>query len=160
MTARDGQVKKTTLCFVFNRVDQTVLMIEKKRGQGAGKWNVPGGKIHEGESAEDAAIRETIEETGIEPQQLKLAGRLEFYFPLSDSWDNTCQVFTAEKFSGTLVRESEECKAQWVKVQEIPLEKMWSDDKLWIPLLLAEKYFHRAYTFDADDQMQSETVYE
>ncbi len=160
MAARDGQVKKTTLCFVFNRAEKTLLMIEKKRGQGAGKWNVPGGKIKAGESAEAAAIRETQEETGITPRGLKLAGKLEFYFPLSNSWDNTCDVFTAEKFSGTLVRESAECSAHWVKVAQIPLEKMWSDDKLWIPLLLADKFFHRAYTFDANDQMRSEKVYE
>ncbi|HNV96938.1 MAG TPA: NUDIX domain-containing protein [bacterium] len=32
---------------------------------GAGCWTMPGGKLHFGESFEDGAIRETLEETGI-----------------------------------------------------------------------------------------------
>ncbi|RZA07781.1 MAG: 8-oxo-dGTP diphosphatase [Proteobacteria bacterium] len=146
---RDGEVKRTTLCFVFDRPKGLLLMIEKKRGQGAGKWNVPGGKLQKGESEEAAAIRETIEETGIEPADLRLAGRLEFYFPESKSWDNTCAVYTAEKFSGSLVAENEECSAHWVAVDKIPYDKMWDDDRLWVPLLLAGAPFHRVYTFDA-----------
>jgi len=155
---RDGEVKRTTLCFVFNRAEGLLLMIEKRRGQGAGKWNVPGGKLHAGESEEAAAIRECEEETGIRPAAVTLAGRLEFYFPESKSWDNTCAVFTAEAFTGTLVKESEECFAHWVKLDAIPFDRMWDDDKLWVPLLLRGKPFHRIYTFDAHDHMAAEEI--
>ena len=33
---------------------------------GAGKWTMPGGKLHFGETFEKGAIRETLEETGIQ----------------------------------------------------------------------------------------------
>jgi len=155
---RDSEVKFTTLCFVFDRARNLLLMIEKKRGQGAGKWNVPGGKISAGESAAEAAIRETIEETGIRPLDLRAAGKLEFYFPESDSWSNICSVFTAENFSGELIPENIECSAHWVNLDQIPYEKMWDDDRLWIPLLLTGKYFHRIYHFDANDKMKSEEI--
>jgi len=155
---RDGEIKRTTLCFVFDRAQNLLLMIEKKRGQGAGKWNVPGGKIHPGESAADAAVRETIEETGIRPLEVIEAGTLEFYFPESESWDNICTVFTAEEFSGALIPENEECSAHWISLDQIPFEKMWDDDRLWVPLLLAGEPFHRIYQFDANDRMKTEGI--
>lgn len=151
MALRDGEIKKTVLCFVF-RGDE-LLMIHKKRGQGAGKMNVPGGKLRPGESAEEAAVRETEEETGIVPASLKEAGKLEFYFPESEAWDNTCTVFVADRCSGTLVAETEECSALWVQRNSIPLHQMWDADRLWLPLLLAGKPFHRAYTFDRHDKV-------
>lgn len=154
MALRGGEIKRTVLCFVF-RGDE-LLMIHKKRGQGAGKMNVPGGKLRGNETEEAAAERETVEETGIRPLGLRLAGRLEFYFPESDAWDNTCAVFISERCSGTLVPETDECSARWVKRKQIPIEQMWDSDRLWLPYLLAGRPFHRAYHFDASEKVTQE----
>jgi 8-oxo-dGTP diphosphatase len=153
-----GNLQRTVLCFVLDREKNALLMIEKKRGQGAGKMNVPGGKIQPGEEEEAAAIRETTEETGITPRALKPAGRLEFYFPESQSWSNTCAVFTCESFRGKLVAESEECAALWVSLAALPLDRMWSSDRLWLPLLLEGRWFHRAYVFDGEDNVREERI--
>ncbi len=158
MALRGGEVKRTTLVFLFDRARGSLLMIFKKRGQGAGKVNVPGGKLRSGESAEAAAARETEEETGLRPLELKEAGRLEFYFPESENWDNTCTVFTAEAFSGTLVPETDECTAEWVPLGKIPVERMWDADRHWLPLLLSGKSFHRVYVFDRGDKVVEERV--
>jgi 8-oxo-dGTP diphosphatase len=158
MTLLDGEMKQTTLCFVFDWKSNALLMIEKKRGQGAGKWNVPGGKIQKGESAESTAARETLEETGILPSRLSHRGTLEFYFPKSKSWDNICQVFVSEHFTGNLIPESEECYAHWISLDKIPYEKMWDDDRHWLPELLKGKQLHRTYIFDEKDQMEREIV--
>jgi 8-oxo-dGTP diphosphatase len=40
--------------------------------KGAGTWTMPGGKLHFGESFEQGAIREVIEETGIRLKDMKL----------------------------------------------------------------------------------------
>ncbi len=40
--------------------------------KGEGTWTMPGGKLHFGETFEQAAIRETMEETGIELGQTKV----------------------------------------------------------------------------------------
>jgi 8-oxo-dGTP diphosphatase len=158
MALRDGEVKRTVLCFVFDEAKSKLLMIHKKRGQGEGKLNVPGGKIQPGESALAAAIRETREETGIEPRGLREAGKLEFYFPESDAWDNTCTVFVAREFSGSLVPSTDECDALWVSRDSIPLEKMWDADRMWLPLLLSGRPFHRAYVFDKHNLVKEERV--
>lgn len=149
-------MKRTTLCFVFR--DDFLLMIEKKRGQGAGKWNVPGGKLVPGETAAEAAIRETFEETGIKPSAVERVGQLEFHFPSGNSWDNSCEVFICREFSGSLVAENEECSAHWVRVSEIPFDRLWDSDRLWLPLVLSGERFHRAYWFDGEDKVIEEKI--
>ncbi len=156
MKFQEDAIKRTVLVFVFNGDD--LLMIKKKRGQGAGKINVPGGKIQPGESEEDAAKRETLEETGISPGKLSLAGKLEFYFQDGSSWDNVCSVFVTNESTGELLKESTECNAFWVNSGEIPLEKMWASDRLWLPLLKNRKPFHRIYVFDHNDQVIEEKI--
>jgi 8-oxo-dGTP pyrophosphatase MutT (NUDIX family) len=51
-----------TLMFIIR--DGEILLIEKKRGIGAGKINGPGGKIDPGETSLQTAKRELLEETG------------------------------------------------------------------------------------------------
>jgi 8-oxo-dGTP diphosphatase len=41
---------RATLLFVVDRPNGRILLIEKKRGLGAGKVNGPGGRIDEGET--------------------------------------------------------------------------------------------------------------
>ena len=153
------RMRKSVLCFVFRDEGREVLLIEKKRGQGAGKWNVPGGKVKQGESFEQAAVRETLEETGIQALDLEHRGRLEFRFPPeSSSWSSLCEVFVSKRFEGTLhLEEIPECRSFWWKTLELPFERFWDDDKLWIPDLIAGQKFHRCYEFDAQDHMVRET---
>ena len=52
----------TTLIYIFK--GNQVLMAMKKRGYGVGKLCGPGGKLQDGETPLQAAIRETEEEIG------------------------------------------------------------------------------------------------
>jgi 8-oxo-dGTP pyrophosphatase MutT (NUDIX family) len=66
------------LCLVLTRRTES---IENHRGQ----VSFPGGGIHAGESARDAALRETEEELGVPPAALELLGELSpLYIPPSD----------------------------------------------------------------------------
>lgn len=62
---------------VIIQADGRVLVL--KNWLGDGKWSLPGGGLHRGESSLDGVIRETREETGIElaPEQLTLLGTFE-----------------------------------------------------------------------------------
>jgi 8-oxo-dGTP diphosphatase len=46
-----------------------------KRQDGSPPWTFPGGKIEPGESPEDAAVRETLEETGLRVQVTGVIGK-------------------------------------------------------------------------------------
>lgn len=148
---------RTVLTFVFNDKDQ-VLMIQKKRGQGTGKWNFPGGKCLSSESEIAASVRETKEETGIEPIAPVPVGKLEFSFDSGGSWANACTVFRTERWQGTLIPETDECSAHWIKVVDMPWDKMWDSDRTWVPLLLSGKSFHRKYHFDKNDNLLREEI--
>ena len=68
--------KILTLCIIHEH--PRVLLGMKKRGFGQGKWNGFGGKVNDGESIEEAAVRELEEEAGIRVQALKFMGMLDF----------------------------------------------------------------------------------
>lgn len=56
-------------------------------------WEIPGGRVDTGESPEAAAIRETVEETGIECAGLK---KLVEYYPGLDNFNNRTTIFLSE----------------------------------------------------------------
>lgn len=151
--ARGGQTdwnnwnpkERGTLCFVVR--NGQILLIEKKRGLGAGKVNGPGGRIEPGETPEQAAIRETQEEIGITPVGIFWVGELSFQF--RDGYSLHCSVFQAGEFHGELI-ETAEAKPFWHPVGSIPYERMWSDDQHWMPRLLAGERFRGWFEFDGD----------
>jgi len=136
-----------TAVLTFIRSGGRLLLILKKRGLGQGKFNAPGGRLEAGETPEQAAVRETQEEVGLTPLNLRPAGRLDFAF--ADGYSLRCHVFTADAFEGTLT-ETDEAKPFWCEEADIPYGRMWADDRIWIPLMLAGRGFEAQFVFDDD----------
>lgn len=137
--------ERAVLLFLFR--NDEILLIRKKRGLGAGKINGPGGRIDPGESAEQAALRETREEVGLEARNIREAGQL--FFQFTNGHSIHCTVFTGTEWSGELV-ETAEADPFWTPVTEVPFEAMWADDRHWFPALLEGRYFRGYFTFDGD----------
>jgi 8-oxo-dGTP diphosphatase len=138
---------QATLCFVLQ--NQQVLLILKKRGLGKGKVNGPGGKFNSGETAVDCAIRETKEELGITPTQLEARGCLRFQF--TSGYGLEAYIFLAHGHEGEAV-ETEEALPMWTDLDLIPYRRMWADDVLWLPHVLAGKSVKGDFLFD-DERM-------
>lgn len=136
---------RAVLCFL--RRDDQVLLIRKKRGLGAGKINGPGGKTESGERPQDAAVRETREEVGLEPLDPVHYGTLRFAF--TDGYNLQVHVFVASRWCGTMT-ETEEAEPFWVSESEIPYDQMWQDDKWWLPAVLAGDDVEAEMAFDGD----------
>ncbi|MBC8125688.1 MAG: 8-oxo-dGTP diphosphatase [Gloeobacteraceae cyanobacterium ES-bin-144] len=134
-----------TLMFIIK--DGRILLIEKKRGLGAGKINGPGGKIDPGETPLQAIIRETQEELLITPAQPRKLGEL--WFSMSDCPDIFCHVYRADDFTGTPT-ETDEAVPVWTSLEEIPYHRMWEDDRHWLPLLIDETTFLGRFVFDGE----------
>lgn len=56
-------MRKATLCFV--KKGNKILVINRNKPPFVGMWNAVGGKVKEGESIEECAIREIKEESGV-----------------------------------------------------------------------------------------------
>lgn len=136
--------KILTLCIPIK--DNHILLGMKKRGFGSGRWNGFGGKVEEGETIEQAALRELDEEVGIKDGQLHKAGIVEFSFE-NDGKTLHVHIFTLVHFSDKPI-ETEEMKPQWFSFDEIPYSQMWSGDEYWLPLLLQGALFEGAFVFD------------
>lgn len=139
------------ICYIFK--DDKVLLINKKTGLGAGKVNAPGGRIEPAEMAIEAAVREVQEETGLTPLNLKEVGQLSFIF--KDGYSLKGIVYFADDCTGDM-GETEEADPFWQSVDEIPYDKMWVDDKLWLPLAMSGKYIRGRFIFDGDNMLSQD----
>ena len=135
-----------TLMFILR--DGEILLIEKKRGIGAGKINGPGGKIDPGETPLECAVRETREEVGITALRPVKVGEL--HFAMSDIPDILCHVYQARAFEGRPV-ETDEAKPLWCRLADIPYDRMWRDDIDWLPHLLDDRSFQGRFVFEGED---------
>ncbi|MDG5814849.1 8-oxo-dGTP diphosphatase [Chitinispirillales bacterium ANBcel5] len=145
--------EKAVLCFVMS--GDEVMLIHKKTGLGKGKINAPGGRIEKNERAIDAAVRETIEETGVTPLNLEHMADLQFIF--TDGYSLMGTVFVATAFSGN-AKNTFEADPFWCKLKSIPYEKMWADDIHWLPLVLEGKKVTGQFIFK-EDTMLSHQVF-
>ncbi|TSC89540.1 MAG: 7,8-dihydro-8-oxoguanine triphosphatase [Parcubacteria group bacterium Gr01-1014_3] len=141
--------KILTLCVVHQH--PRVLLGMKKRGFGAGRWNGFGGKVQAGETIEDGAKRELLEEAGITVNKMEKVGLMDFEFQGNPEILEV-HIFRAEDFAGQ-PSESEEMKPAWYHVNEMPYDKMWPDDIHWFPLFLAGKKFQGKILFGEADKI-------
>ena len=148
-------MRNTTLLFLIKKSDTTITDIclaMKKRGFGAGRYNGVGGKLDEGETIEQAVIREASEEIGIivsETNLVKVA-ELAFTFPHRPDFNQLVHVYTTTVWDNEPT-ESEEMKPSWFSVPEIPYATMWPDDILWLPQVVHGKSVTAAFTFGEGD---------
>lgn len=140
---------EATLCHVID--GDRLLLKRASRGVSKGKWNAPGGKIEPGETAEESARRETLEETGLTVGEMRFHGTLEFYMGGKDNLDIKVHVFSTEDFSGEL-RSTEEGEVAWFSLEAIPYRKMWDDDAYWLMLVLDGVAFQGSFHYDAADE--------
>lgn len=140
-----------TLLFVVK--NDRILLIRKRRGLGAGKINGPGGRLEDGETPLEAAVREVEEEVCVTPLDPIEIGQLRFQFV--DGYSIHGFVFHSEDFRG-VPETTDEAIPQWTRLDRIPYEEMWADDRHWMPLLLERRPFSGRFIFDGDAMLDYE----
>jgi 8-oxo-dGTP pyrophosphatase MutT (NUDIX family) len=144
-------MKIATLCFLVKRETEEVLLGLKKTGFGSGKYNGFGGKVEEGEEIMEAALRELKEECGIDAFDVEHLGELTFLFKHKPEWNQVVHVFLSEQWTGEPT-ESNEMAPDWYSFDKLPFEKMWQDDKHWLPLVLNGKRVKAEFIFGEDNE--------
>jgi len=141
--------ERATLLFIFREGE--ILLIHKKRGLGAGKISGPGGRLEPGETPLQAALREVQEEVGVTPTGVSERGVLKFQF--CDGYSLEATVFSATGLLGE-PRETGEAIPMWVPLDRIPYDRMWADDRIWLPECLAGHRFSGRFFFDGDQMLE------
>jgi len=99
-----------------------VLLVKRGRAPGAGKWSLPGGLVHLGETTREAVVREVAEECGLAISVKDVAGvvdrvvrdeagRIRYHYVLVD--------YLAFPDSTRVVPGSDAADAQWIEIDRI-----------------------------------------
>lgn len=91
-----------------------VLLIQRARKPWFGMWSLPGGRLEAGETAEEAAGREVLEEIGLTVWRLHPIRRM-----VLAEGPFVLQVFATEAFEGEIVPSDEIDGYRWVRADDI-----------------------------------------
>lgn len=93
------------------------ILVQEKQPKAYGLWNLPAGWIDEGETPQQAAIREAKEEVGFD---VKLTDNKPLHTALNTAQDRQLTSFMAEIVGGELKFQEEELlDAKWLSLDEI-----------------------------------------
>ncbi|MDX8363891.1 8-oxo-dGTP diphosphatase [Cytobacillus sp. Hm23] len=109
-------MQRVTNCVLVHE-GQVLLLQKPSRGW----WVAPGGKMEQGESIRESCIREFREETGIFIKDPSIKGIFTILIKEQNQIISEWMMFTflSTEFDGSNVKESEEGKVAWQKVEQI-----------------------------------------
>lgn len=125
-------MKNTSLCYL-ERDGQYLMLhrVKKENDENKDKWIGVGGKFEPGESPEDCAQREVLEETGLHLTDYRYCGIVTF---VNGDWTEYMHLFHATGFEGT-IKECDEGELAWVDKGRLLALQQWEGDKIFLELM-------------------------
>lgn len=151
-------MKLATLCYLRNN-DHTLMIHRTKKENDIheGKWNGLGGKLEPGETPEECARREILEESGLQARELILKGVLTFpEFARGEDW--YAFVFVVPAFEGELI-DSPEGDLKWVPDGELLDLNLWEGDRVFLPWLDQPKFFSGKFIYENGEFIRHEVKF-
>jgi len=142
-----------TICFLIKE-GKYVCLAEKKRGFRQGKINGYGGKVEPGETVDEAAVREVLEESGLLNVQIIKKGIVNFVDP---EVTHICHIYIAQNWEGE-VQETDEMKPEWYEIDKIPFDRMGPADKTWVPHVLQGHNIQANFYYDKDNTITKQKI--
>ena len=110
---------KLTSCGLLTR-NGSVLLVRRTRPPARNRWCVPGGFVDRGETLEAAAVREVLEETGLQTEVRSLYGLYSY-----SGYPVVVAIYDMEIRAGVLIPNEDECSAaRWFSPEEIPWDQL------------------------------------
>ncbi len=98
-----------------------------------GAWSIPGGRIEFGERAEQAALRELYEETGVKARLTGLVDVVDAIFHSRHSGDVTRHYllfdYAARWISGQPKAGDDAANAEWISPQQLGEIELWDETR-------------------------------
>lgn len=154
----EKKVRKAVRVLVLEE-DKVVAIQYKSPNSKAGYYDIPGGKIEEGETPIQAAIREVKEETTLEIQKLEEKGKMVISYP-DRIFD--FDVYITNEYQGE-PKETNENKTSLIRIEQLLKEpKLLSNICILSPffrqaLLQTNKKFFMNIEVDENETIQSIT---
>ncbi|MCB0929134.1 MAG: NUDIX hydrolase [Mycolicibacterium insubricum] len=110
---------------------QLAALIGRVDRRGRMLWSLPKGHIEQGETAEQTAIREVAEETGIEGKVLASLGSIDYWFVAEDRRVHKTVHHYLMQFAGGELSDSDREVAQvaWVPLTELGSRLAYADER-------------------------------
>ena len=115
-------------CHVARETSEGLEFLLLRRAPGradAGRWRIVTGKIEDGETAWQAALRELREETGFEPFRFFAVPYINQYYEWQHDRINAIPVFVALVDDGSPVLDKEHTDFRWLPVTEAVASLLW-----------------------------------
>ena len=125
----------------------------------AGKWIGVGGKLERGETPQECAAREILEETGLKAKPV-LKGIITFP-EFTPNLDWYTYVFKVTGFEGELIsdEESREGTLEWVPYDEVLSKPTWEGDYEIFKWILEDRpFFSAKFSYDRNQNLVDKTV--
>lgn len=113
------------------REEQLAALIGRMDRRGRMLWSLPKGHIEQGETAEQTAIREVAEETGIRGDVLAALGSIDYWFVTEGRRVHKTVHHYLLRFSGGELcdEDLEVTEVAWVPVTELPARLAYADER-------------------------------
>ena len=127
-----------TLGYVLSPEGGQVLLVRRTarpHDHHLGKYNGLGGKLRQGEDVLSGMFREIREEAGIECEEVRLRGTINWpgFGPGGENWLGF--IFLITRFSGTPLAANEEGPLSWQPLASLHTLPMWEGDRYFLPLV-------------------------
>lgn len=114
-----------TVDVIIRLSEDTLVLVRRGKPPYEGSWAIPGGFVEYGETVEEAARREALEETGLE---VELEGLLGVYSdPSRDPRGHTVSICFIAAASGRPVGGSDAAEARVFHIEDIPRDNLAFD---------------------------------
>ena len=119
-------------CYVFLQTKNGIRFLLMKRNLNKiyeHLWQGVAGKIEDGETAPEAAIRELKEETGFDPVKVFVADHVSRFYEVHGDRINLVPVFGIEVNSDEVILSEEHIDFKWVTIEEALNTLVWNGQK-------------------------------
>ena len=141
---------KTVLVYI-EKDDSYLMLLRNKKDvdMNKGKWLGVGGHIEQGETKEDALVREVKEETNLDVVSYKYHGEVYFY---NKDYEEVMYLYTVNQCMGTL-KECDEGTLKYIKKSEIETLNIWEGDRIFLRLIRDNAPTFRLKLYYSDDKL-------
>ena len=119
-------------CYVYRQTDDGLKFLLMKRNLNKiyeNLWQGVAGKIEDGETAPEAAIRELKEETGLDSVNMFVADHVSRFYEVHEDRVNLVPVFGMEVDSDEVMLSEEHVDFKWVIIKEALNTLVWNGQK-------------------------------